>query len=103
MTARLTDSFRGVLLPITTPFELDGGLDARSLTSNLTKWKSVGISGFVLLGSTGERVNLDESEYVQVIETARKAVPRELAFIVGAGQQSTRGTINEVKKAVEAG
>lgn len=103
MTALLTDSFRGVLLPITTPFESDGGLDARSLTSNLTKWKSVGITGVVLLGSTGERVNLDESEYVQVIETAREAVPRELAFIVGAGQQSTRGTITEVEKAVEAG
>ena len=56
-----------------------------------------------MLGSTGERVHLDEGEYVQVIATAREAVPKDLAFIVGAGQQSTRGTINEVKLAAGEG
>ena len=38
-----------------------------------------------------------------MIETARAAVPSELAFIVGAGQQSTTGTINEIKRAAHAG
>jgi 4-hydroxy-2-oxoglutarate aldolase len=59
----------------------------------------------VILGSTGERVHLDGREYLEVIETARAAVDtvsgggeRNLAFIVGAGQQSTRGTINEIKR-----
>jgi 4-hydroxy-2-oxoglutarate aldolase len=103
MTALLTESLRGVLLPITTPFDLSGGLDARALESNLKKWQTTGIAGYAVLGSTGERVNLDESEYLQVIETAREAVPPELAFIVGAGQQSTRGTINEVKRAAASG
>jgi len=56
-----------------------------------------------MLGSTGERVHLDESEYVQVIATAREAVPRDLAFIVGVGQQSTLGTIKEGKLAEDAG
>jgi 4-hydroxy-2-oxoglutarate aldolase len=57
----------------------------------------------VVLGSTGERANLDESEYLQVIETARRAVPGNLTFIAGAGQQSTRGTINEIERAAMAG
>ena len=56
-----------------------------------------------MLGSTGERVHLDEREYLEVIETARAAVPEDLAFIVGAGQQSTVGTINEIKNAAGAG
>jgi len=34
-----------------------------------------------------------------VIETARRAVPEHLAFIAGAGQQSTRGTIKEIERA----
>ena len=54
-----------------------------------------------MLGSTGERVNLDEAEYLEVIEKARAAVPERpegLQFIVGAGQQSTRGTVNEIKR-----
>ena len=66
----------------------------------------MGLAGYVTLGSTGERVHLDEREYLEVIEIARAEVPRgpdRLAFIVGAGQQSTRGTINEIVKAADAG
>lgn len=99
----LLEKLQGLLLPTTTPFKPDGTIDRDSVQGNLARWNQEGVSGYALLGSTGERVNLDESEYVQVIETAREAVPRELAFIVGAGQQSTRGTINEVKKAADAG
>src|SRR5207302_9309337 len=58
---------------------------------------------YVVLGSTGERVNLDEREYIQVIETARKAIPEAFSFIVGAGQQSTRNTIKEIERAATAG
>lgn len=63
----------------------------------------MGIVGYVVLGSTGERVNLDERECQKVIETARAEVPRELSFIIGAGQESRRGTINEIKRAAAAG
>ena len=93
----------GLFLPITMPFTKDGNLDPDGLVKNLTKWNATGIAGYVVLGSTGERVNLDEREYVQVIETARKAVPATFAFITGAGQQSTRGTIDEIKRAARAG
>jgi 4-hydroxy-2-oxoglutarate aldolase len=99
---------RGILLPITTPFLSDSAspVDLPALRANLAKWNKSGISGYVLLGSTGERVHLDEREYLQVIESARAQVPNGpdgLAFVVGAGQQSTLGTINEVKKAAQAG
>src|SRR5438128_1110870 len=93
----------GLLLPITTPFTSNEVIDSNSLISNIERWNRVGVTGYVVLGSTGERVNLDEREYLQVIEVARKAVPPEMTFIVGAGQQSTRGTIAEIKRAAEAG
>jgi len=93
----------GVLLPITTPFDADQGLDLESLSANLDRWAKTGISGIVVLGSTGERVHLDEGEYVKVIETARSDIAGDLAFIVGAGQQSTRGTIQEIRNAANAG
>jgi len=72
-----------------------------ALRSNIVKWNANGISGYVMLGSTGERVHLDEREYLEVITTARDEVPagdEGLIFIVGAGQQSTRGTINEIRR-----
>ena len=94
---------RGILLPDTTPFAHDESIVYSDLRANLEAWNKTGIRGHVLLGSTGERVHLDDREYLQTIETARAAVPSELAFIVGAGQQSTTSTINEIKRAVQAG
>jgi len=98
----LTKYLKGLLLPTPTPFDRSGEIDFPSLRSNLDKWSHAGVSGYVLLGSTGERVHLDDREYLQTIETARAAVS-ELAFIVGAGQQSVIGTVKEIKRAAQAG
>jgi len=85
----------GLFLPITTPFAADGALDFAALRRNIAKWNETAIAGYVLLGSTGERVHVDEKEYAQVIETAREAIPDDRLLIAGAGQHSTRLTINE--------
>lgn len=99
MSLKLT----GLLLPITTPFNDSQEIDFSGLATNLNRWNTAGVVGYVVLGSTGERVNLDESEYLRVIESARQATPPELSFIVGAGQQSTRGTIKEIERAAGVG
>ena len=92
-----------MLLPVTTPFAQSGEVDLRSLEANLDKWSQTGITGYVFLGSTGERVHLDESEYLRIVELARSRVSNDEAFIVGAGQQSTVGTIKEIARAAAAG
>lgn len=107
------NTLRGLLLPLTTPFQLNsigsstslslGDVDASALVENIRKLNKTGIIGHVILGSTGERVHLDEREYLQVIEVARREVSREMSFIVGVGQQSTRGTIDEIRKAANLG
>lgn len=94
---------RGIFLPCTTPFDADGFVDARALTSNIERWNETGISGFVILGSTGERVHLDERESLEVIRTARASVPSALAFVVGVGGHGTRQSIAEARRAAEAG
>ena len=99
----MTANLSGLLLPITTPFTPDEDIDVTGLKANINRWNTTGISGYVVLGSTGERVNLDEREYLQIIETARALVPSSMTFIVGAGQQSTRGTIAEIERAAKAG
>ena len=93
----------GLLLPITTPFREDESIDFAGLTANIKRWTEAGANGYVVLGSTGERVNLHEHEYVEVIEATRAVVPETLTFIVGAGQQSTRATIKETERAAHAG
>ena len=99
----MTINLSGVLLPITTPFTPDEDIDVTGLKANISRWNTTGISGYVVLGSTGERVNLDEREYLQVIETAREGAPSSMTFVVGAGQQSTRGTVAEIERAAKAG
>jgi 4-hydroxy-2-oxoglutarate aldolase len=93
----------GILLPVTTTFTANEDLDAEGFIANFKTWSKTGVTGYVVLGSTGERVHLDEREYLQVIETARQAVAEEFAFLAGAGQQSTRGTIREIERAARAG
>lgn len=101
--AAVTRKLNGLLLPFTTPFKPNEDVDEDGLRANLRKWNTSGIAGYVVLGSTGERVNLNEREYLRVVEIAREEVPRELTFIVGAGQQSTRSTIAEIKNASALG
>jgi 4-hydroxy-2-oxoglutarate aldolase len=96
-------NLNGILLPVTTPFLPTEEIDSEGFSRNLAFWNETGIIGYVILGSTGERANLDEAEYLEVIETARRAVPQNLSFIAGAGQQSTRGTIKEIARAAAAG
>src|SRR5678816_635157 len=94
-------ALKGILLPTTTPFDLDGRISTTDITSNIKEWSARGVIGFVVLGSTGERVHLDEREYLEVIEVSRAA--SDSVLIVGAGQQSTVGTIKEIKHAARAG
>jgi 4-hydroxy-2-oxoglutarate aldolase len=91
------------LLPFTTPFDERGGVDAPALRLNLERWNKTAIGGYVVLGSTGERVHAGERECLEIIESARASVPERAAFVVGAGQQSTRATIDEVRRVAEAG
>jgi 4-hydroxy-2-oxoglutarate aldolase len=97
------ERLRGILLPCTTPFTESGVVDTRALGRNIARWNETGISGYVILGSTGERVHLDEREVLEVVGAARASVPQHLAFVVGVGQHGTRQSIAEARRAAELG
>src|SRR5207249_9400341 len=61
------------------------------------------LAGFVVLGSNGEAVFLDEEETDRAIATARESVPRGRSLIVGTGRESTRATIRATKRAGDLG
>ena len=95
------NNLKGILLPTTTPFDSGGRISTADIASNIKAWSARGVIGFVVLGSTGERVHLDEREYLEVIEASRAAT--DSVLIVGAGQQSTINTIKEINSAARAG
>lgn len=93
----------GVFAPVPTPFDQNGGLDGGRLRLALEHWAATRLSGFVVLGSTGEAVLLDEVESDRAVEVARDVVARDRALIVGAGRESTRATVRAARRAAELG
>lgn len=95
-------SFDGVFIPVTTPFRGEDVAPER-LAENLRRWSQTPLSGFVVLGSTGEFPMLSEEERDRVLAAAREAIPRDKRFIAGTGTNSTLHTIRQTRRAAELG
>jgi 4-hydroxy-2-oxoglutarate aldolase len=94
---------RGIFPPIPTPFDAEGKILHDRLRANLTRWVEAGLHGFVVLGSNGEYVMLNEAEKCAVWETAREVIPRDRWMIAGTGAESTAAAIALTRKAAELG
>ena len=93
----------GVFAPIPTPFDEQDRVDTARLRAALARWIARPLTGFVVLGSNGEAVLMDDVESDRVIVAAREAVPRDRGFIVGTGRESTQAAIRATKRAAEHG
>lgn len=93
----------GVFAPVPTPFDDRDEVDTRRLAVALKQWTTRPLHGFVVLGSNGEAVLMDDFEADRAIVAAREAIPRDRVFIVGTGRESTRAAIKASKRAAEHG
>jgi 4-hydroxy-2-oxoglutarate aldolase len=93
----------GVFAPLTTPFADDDRLDVHRLRAAIAWWLASPLTGFVVLGSTGEAVLMDDDECDRVVDEARSLVPRQRPFIVGVGRESTQATNRAAKRAADLG
>jgi 4-hydroxy-2-oxoglutarate aldolase len=93
---------RGVMPPIITPFQ-NGSLALEKLKENFQKWNQTGLSGFLVLGSNGEPVFLNEKEKMQVVEASRDSIPASKTMIVGTGMESTQETVRFTNQAADRG
>jgi len=92
----------GVLPPMTTPFQ-DGEVALDRLRENFLKWNRTGLTGFLVLGSNGEAVYLNEKEKMKVMEVSRESIPTSKVMLVGTGLESTRETIQFTNQAAKMG
>jgi 4-hydroxy-2-oxoglutarate aldolase len=92
----------GVLPPIATPFQ-DGKLALGKLKENFQKWNKTDLSGYLVLGSNGEAVYLNEKEKMKVIEVSRESIPKSRIMMVGTGMESTQETIRFTNQAAKMG
>lgn len=93
----------GVLVPAVTPFDDRGGdVDLAGFADNIGKWADAGVHGFVVGGSTGEAVLLDEDERCATWDVARRSCSGRL-LVGGTGAESLRATLRLTKKAASLG
>src|SRR5438552_6027698 len=93
----------GVFAPLPTPFDPSGEVDTGRLRDAIARWAAGPLAGFIVLGSNGEAVFLDDEEADRVVAAAREAVPASRPLIIGTGRESTRATIRATKRAAQLG
>jgi len=93
---------RGVMPPVTTPFQ-NGKLALDKLKKNFQKWNQTDLSGYLVLGSNGEAVYLNEKEKNKVLEVSRESIPTSKILMVGTGMESTQETIRFTNQAAKLG
>lgn len=93
----------GIFPPVPTPFNEEGEVALDKLASNIEKLAASKLTGFVILGSNGEYVYLDDDEKRAMFTTARKAIPSDRLFLAGTGAESTRAALRLTLAAAEAG
>lgn len=88
--------------PLPTPFTDTGALDTAAIDV-LVEALEPYVDGFLLLGSTGEAVYLDERERRALLEAARAAIPTSTPMLAGTGGEATRTVMARNREAAEIG
>lgn len=94
---------KGIIAPVPTPFDTAQEVALEPLASNLRRWSATRLSGFAILGSTGEFVYLTPDEKKSVLERAREVIPENKIMLAGTGCESTRETVALTRWAGELG
>jgi 4-hydroxy-2-oxoglutarate aldolase len=94
---------QGIFPPVTTPFDHAGNIYAAKVQHNVEKWNRTALSGYVVMGSTGESVMLTTEEKITMWELVAKHAAPEKLLIAGTGMESVRETVCLTNRAAEMG
>jgi 4-hydroxy-2-oxoglutarate aldolase len=98
-----TMKLQGIFPPITTPFDHEGNIYVSKIRHNVEKWNLTTLSGYVVMGSTGESVMLTAEEKFCMWEQVAKWAAPEKLLIAGTGVESVRETVWLTNRAAEMG
>ena len=94
---------QGIYPPITTPFDHNGNIYAAKVEHNVEKWNRTALSGYVVMGSTGESVMLTTDEKVTMWDLVAKHAAAGKLLIAGTGMESVRETVCLTNQAAAMG
>ena len=91
----------GIFAAITTPFYSDERVYFRKLEANMARYSRSLLAGVVVLGSTGEAVELTDAESRDVLRVAAESAAAEKVLIAGVGRESVKATVEMAEIAAE--
>jgi dihydrodipicolinate synthase/N-acetylneuraminate lyase len=91
----------GIYAAVPTPFYSDERVYFRKLEANIARYSRTLLSGVLLLGSTGEAPELDDSETREVLRVAAESAAPEKVLIAGIGRESVKATVTLAEAAAE--
>ena len=94
--------FKGIFTPLTTPY-IDEHISPDKLRENIEKYNEFDLSGYIVLGSTGESVFLSDMESEELVKTAKKAAASDKTIIAGTAKESTQLTLEFTNRMAERG
>jgi 4-hydroxy-2-oxoglutarate aldolase len=99
----MNKNLSGIFPPITTPFNAEGDLLVDRFKENLIRWAEAPLAGLTVLGSNGEAHFLSDQEKLILVQESRRHCSSERTLIAGAGKESTRLTLDFVRKVADLG
>ncbi len=94
---------QGIFPPIATPFDHKGDIYLSKIQHNVEKWNLTTLTGYVVMGSTGESVMVTPEEKYTVWEHVAKHAAAEKLLIAGTGVESVRETVDLTNRAAAMG
>ncbi|UCF36452.1 MAG: dihydrodipicolinate synthase family protein [Acidobacteriota bacterium] len=94
----MTDRFKGIIAPLTTPFLKSGDLDWAGFEANITKYVDSPLAGVLALGTTGEAVHLSDRERVEVVKFVSRLVPENRVFMAGVSYPSVKLAVEFIEQ-----
>jgi 4-hydroxy-2-oxoglutarate aldolase len=94
---------QGIFPPIATPFDYNGNIYLSKIQHNVEKWNLTSLSGYVVMGSTGESVMLTTDEKYTVWEQVARYAASDKLLIAGTGMEGVRETVALTNRAAEMG
>ncbi len=88
----------GTGVALVTPFDELNNIDYNSLNRLIEHSIKNGINYFVVLGTTGESVNLTNQEQNEIIDFVIKKVNKRVPIVLGLGGNNTSEIINKIDK-----
>lgn len=92
----------GVFAAVTTPFYSDERIYFRKIEANIVRYSRSLLAGMVVLGSTGEAVELNDEESRDVLRAVAEAAAPEKVLIAGVGRESVRSTVELAEAAARS-